>query len=139
IGAAALRRPPLAFGAAGLAIWPQRISRGSSVVATDDGARDPRPMPDLSRAADVKLLQAVPGQLAAMVDELARDATALPLRAVFVGGDVLAAPDALRWHELTGIALYNVYGPTEATIDAAFDRYEPETDRGTVPIGRPPA
>src|SRR5690606_19501313 len=112
---------------------------GSIVVADEEVVRDPRAMLGLIRAANVKLLQAVPGQLAAMVDEIARDASALPLRAVFVGGDVLAPRDALRWHELTGIALYNMYGPTESTIDAAFHRYDPAVDRESVPIGQPPA
>ncbi|MFA7504732.1 MAG: amino acid adenylation domain-containing protein [Burkholderiaceae bacterium] len=139
VGEAALQRTTLAFDAAGVEIWPQLISGGSIVIADDETTKDPRAMLDLIRSAGVKLLQAVPGQLAAMVDELDRDAAALPLRAIFVGGDVLSPHDARRWHELTGIPLYNMYGPTEATIDAAFHRYDPDVDQDNVPIGQPPA
>lgn len=135
----ALQRTTLSFDAAGVEIWPQLVSGGSILIADDATTRDPRAMLELVRRGQVTLLQAVPGQLAAMVDELVRDPAPLPLRGIFVGGEALPASDAQRWHELTGIALHNMYGPTETTIDAAWHRFDPQSGQATVPIGRPPA
>nr|WP_248782585.1 non-ribosomal peptide synthetase [Kitasatospora setae] len=63
------------------------------------------------------------------------------LRAVLCGGEALprglAVAVAGRW----GVAVHNLYGPTEVTIDATAHRTagaaEPERPGGSVPIGRP--
>ncbi len=55
------------------------------------------------------------------------------LRVLISGGDVLHASFADRLYERTRV--YNTYGPTEATVCAAYHRME--TTDGSVPIGRP--
>ncbi|MCP4663182.1 MAG: amino acid adenylation domain-containing protein [bacterium] len=65
------------------------------------------------------------------------------LRLVSVGGDVMPAEAACRWHRtaMAPVRLLNAYGPTEATITAtvfAVPASSPElVCRHRVPIGRP--
>src|SRR5690606_20780143 len=102
-----LQRTTLAFDAAGVEIWPTLIVGARLVIADDDQARDPRALLALSHAEAVSFMQAVPGQIGAMVDEFERHppSQGSSLRAVFVGGDVLSPQDARQWYRHTGIAL----------------------------------
>ena len=79
-------------------------------------------------------LQVVPTLLRALVGEgLARCTS---LKRIFCGGEALDAELCRRVREQTSAALINVYGPTEATVDALWHEWQ-ETDGETVPIGRP--
>ncbi len=62
------------------------------------------------------------------------------LRLLFAGGQALPAELAERFRrQLPEAALQNIYGPTEASIDAATWTCAPLPAGGTVPIGRPAA
>jgi amino acid adenylation domain-containing protein len=134
-----LQRTTLAFDAAGVEIWPTLIVGATLVIADEDQARDPGALLELIRTEGITVMQAVPGQIGALLDELERHPSGRSpsLRGVFVGGDVLSPQDARQWYRHTGIALVNMYGPTECTIDATFHRWAPDADDGPVPIGRP--
>ncbi|HYO58089.1 non-ribosomal peptide synthetase [Archangium sp.] len=59
------------------------------------------------------------------------------LRAVTVGGEACPRELVRAHHEaLSGAALFNEYGPTEATIWSTVHRVDP-AETGSVPIGRP--
>lgn len=63
-----------------------------------------------------------------------------PLRTFIVGGEALPTSLARRVHEQCGdaLALFNEYGPTEATIGCVVHRFDPAADLGDqVPIGTP--
>ena len=57
------------------------------------------------------------------------------LKCLLIGGERLGAELANRLTQVTGGQVYNVYGPTEATVDATVHRHQPDSQR--VPIGRP--
>lgn len=65
------------------------------------------------------------------------------LRVSMLCGEALPAAAAAAWADAApGSVLYNVYGPTETTMELAFYRWSPETSpaacrRGVVPIGIP--
>jgi amino acid adenylation domain-containing protein len=62
------------------------------------------------------------------------------LRLLFAGGQALPADLAARFRRrFPGAALQNIYGPTEAAIDAATWTCGPLPAGATVPIGRPAA
>ncbi len=62
------------------------------------------------------------------------------LRLLFAGGQALPAELADRFRrQFPGAALQNIYGPTEAAIDAATWTCAPLPAGSTVPIGRPVA
>ena len=59
------------------------------------------------------------------------------LRRVTTGGEALTIELQRRFLDRLPIDLYNGYGPTEATIAATFFTCEHNSDRPSVPIGRP--
>ncbi|MFH1060592.1 MAG: amino acid adenylation domain-containing protein, partial [Pseudomonadota bacterium] len=62
------------------------------------------------------------------------------LKALIVGGEDLKTELAQDiWQRLGGrVAIYNEYGPTEATVGCMIHRYDPQRDRrASVPIGAP--
>ncbi|WP_041517884.1 plipastatin non-ribosomal peptide synthetase PpsC [Bacillus subtilis] len=62
------------------------------------------------------------------------------LKRVFAGGEPLAPRTAARFASvLPQVSLIHGYGPTEATVDAAFYVLDPEQDRDRlrIPIGKP--
>lgn len=58
------------------------------------------------------------------------------LKVACCGGEVLAPELATQFQQQTNAELFNVYGPTEATLFATAWRYQ-NTDKGDLPIGRP--
>ncbi len=63
-----------------------------------------------------------------------------PLRLLFAGGEALPGPLAGRFLARFDADLHNIYGPTEAAIDAACHRCGPaDVPRAVAPIGRPAA
>jgi len=85
----------------------------------------------------VTVLQVVPSLLRVML-EAESELRGASLRMILCGGEVLDRNLAQRCRDrLPNAVLYNVYGPTEATVDATvFDCRQP-FDTPTVPIGRP--
>ncbi|MBM9623345.1 amino acid adenylation domain-containing protein [Streptomyces zhihengii] len=117
------------------------LTGGTVVVAEPDGQRDPGYLAGLIRSERVTTVDLVPSLYAAL---LAEDVPGGPwwtsLRRAFSGGEALPAPLARRWHERTGVPLFNVYGPTEAVIQVTSAQAAPGSgDGGTVPVGRPAA
>ncbi len=75
-----------------------------------------------------------------METEEKRTSLAKTLKRVFAGGEALAPQTAARFaRSLPETAVIHGYGPTEATVDAAFFRYDHEKDRERMrlPIGKP--
>ncbi|MCY8080698.1 non-ribosomal peptide synthetase, partial [Bacillus haynesii] len=69
-----------------------------------------------------------------------RKSLAKTLKRVFAGGEALAPQTAARFaRSLPETAVIHGYGPTEATVDAAFYQYDHEKDRERMrlPIGKP--
>ena len=104
------------------------------MVAPPGAERDPGQLIEVIERHQVTTLQVVPTLLRALVGEgLARCAS---LKRIFCGGEALDADLCKRARAQTSAALINVYGPTEATVDALWHEWQ-ETDGETVPIGRP--
>ncbi|WP_079053913.1 amino acid adenylation domain-containing protein [Streptomyces graminilatus] len=96
---------------------------------------DPRTVVDAITRERVTALTAVPAQIALLIDQDPGLLDCPSLRYVFCGGDVLPPALARRFPPHRSPELFNMYGPTEVSIDATAWR-NTEVD-GSVPIGRP--
>ncbi|MBV9164385.1 MAG: amino acid adenylation domain-containing protein, partial [Pseudonocardiales bacterium] len=118
--------------------WP--LCEGAAVVlARPDGHRDPLALARLIHEQHITTLYFPPSMLDAFLNtaEVTDDLRwVASLRWVFTGGDVLTGGIASRWYALTGVPLYNGYGPTEAVVDVTFWAYD-GTAPVVAPIGRP--
>ncbi|MCY8535507.1 condensation domain-containing protein, partial [Bacillus vallismortis] len=84
----------------------------------------------------------IPAMLNSFLDqaEIERLSDKTSLKRVFAGGEPLAPGTAARFASLLPqVSLIHGYGPTEATVDAAFYVLDPERDRDRlrIPIGKP--
>lgn len=128
---------PLIFDGSITVLFSTLASGGTLVLPRAHEAGDADRLAALIAARSVTHTAMTPslwGQVlqAATADQLAS------LRFTLVAGE--ACPRALVQRHaalLPGVALFNEYGPTEATVWSTFDRCRPEEREAVVPIGRP--
>uniref|UniRef100_UPI000B130459 non-ribosomal peptide synthetase n=1 Tax=Nocardia amamiensis TaxID=404578 RepID=UPI000B130459 len=112
--------------------WPLQAG-ARMVLARPGGHRDPAYLARLIRSEGVTVAHFVPSTLAAF----AAQAVEVPsLREVFCSGEVLPGAVAQRMRALTGAAVHNGYGATEAAVQVTFHEVS-DADFEAVPIGRP--
>lgn len=113
------------------------LVHGGCVRALDGQERlDARQLWAALRAHRTTVLDCTPSWLMAMLDAAPRG---LPLERIVLGGEILTPALARRVRERFPTAgIVNVYGPTEACIDAtAHELTDADFVGDTIPIGRP--
>ncbi len=113
---------------------PALVTGGRLVVAEEGEDRSSRALVERMARHRVTHLELVPSLLAVILEEPAF-ARLETLRFVFCGGEPLGGELARRFPATGQARLLNAYGPTEATIDAAFHAVEGRSG-GAPPIGR---
>lgn len=97
------------------------------------------PLKQILSDSNVGILKLTPSHLALIKD---RDNRNSSIKRLIVGGENLETDLARRVYESFGgqVAIFNEYGPTEATVGCMIYEFEPLRDqRQGVPIGRPAA
>ena len=115
--------------------WP--LAAGATVVvAAPLGHRDPAYLVSTIKKNSVSILYVVPTMLRLL---LGNDgfASCTSLRRICCGGETLTVTLARALHEQLRVQLVNMYGPTEAAVNASARVVSGAEDRLTVPIGRP--
>jgi amino acid adenylation domain-containing protein len=112
------------------------ITGGRCVLAGDALRSDAAALVELSRRERVTLWDFTPALLRLLLDEPALPACRA-LRHVFCGGEAMDAALARTFRARCSAALHNMYGPTEAAIDATFWTCTDSDGDGPPPIGRP--
>ncbi|WP_172843860.1 non-ribosomal peptide synthetase [Variovorax sp. HW608] len=115
------------------------LSSGAELVlAQPDAHRDLSLLAETIREQGITVVQFVPSEMRAILDEPAMHRRTR-LRYVLSGGEALDSALARAFRRtLPGVTLGNFYGPSEAAVDSAW--YEPGEqlpERPIVPIGRP--
>ncbi|GGV45128.1 hypothetical protein GCM10010277_35710 [Streptomyces longisporoflavus] len=106
-------------------------------VAGEDTRRDPHALLDFVRAAGIDVLDVPPAQLPQLLDiGLLDEKAAHRPGLLLLGGDAIPTPLWQRLRATPGVTAWNLYGPTECTIDALA---WPLDDSETPLIGRPVA
>lgn len=132
-----LQKTPYTFD---VSIWELLLAfmaGGSLLVAPPDAHRDPQALVNLIREHGVTMVHFVPSMLELFATEPDVGECG-SLRVILCGGEA-ASPKLLNTLALAlpDAAVFNMYGPAEATIDVtAWRCRRPEPD-STVPIGRP--
>ncbi|MGV9455865.1 amino acid adenylation domain-containing protein [Streptomyces sp. NPDC003635] len=102
-------------------------------IVSEEVRRDPELLAAASREHRFDFLEVTPSFFAQMADLLDGDC---PLAVVGVGGEAVPAAQWRRLAELPGTEAFNLYGPTESTVDALVARIG-DSERPLV--GRPVA
>jgi amino acid adenylation domain-containing protein len=115
--------------------WPL-ISGAHLIVAKPGGHREADYLVRLIRDREITTIHFVPSMLAAFLSE--RDVNlCTSLRQVICSGEALSVSLERELFRLLSARLFNLYGPTETSVEVTYwecDRNSPLT---TVPIGRP--
>jgi amino acid adenylation domain-containing protein len=131
-----LQKTALTFDAAGWEIFAPLVSGGTVVLAPDGAERDPAALVAAMARHGVTVLQVVPSLLRLLVEEDGWAGCA-DLRLLFSAGEALHAELCGRLLQRADVTVWNTYGPTECSIDATAQRYDPALRSGPVPIGTP--
>ncbi|NJO81279.1 MAG: amino acid adenylation domain-containing protein [Blastochloris sp.] len=130
------QKTPFGFDASVWEFLAPLLTGAQLVLAQPGGHRDPWYLVQALRDHQITTLQLVPSLLEALLTGPGlTDCDSL--RQVFCGGEALRTMVAEMFTEQVGVPLYNLYGPTETTIDATWCQYEKHMLGATVPIGRP--
>ena len=114
---AVLFQTPVSFDPAIAQIFVPLITGTKLVITGPDDHHDPAAIARYVKDHNVTLIYSVPSQIAAWLDH-PDFANGSSLKYLFTGGEVLPASLIKRTHErLPNAQLFNVYGPTEATVN----------------------
>jgi amino acid adenylation domain-containing protein/non-ribosomal peptide synthase protein (TIGR01720 family) len=121
----------LSFDIAGLELYLPLVTGGRVLIASREVASAGEQLRELLERSGATVMQATPATWRLL---LAAGWEGNPHLKVLCGGEALPRDLANQLSRVTG-SLWNVYGPTEATIWSTLDRLEPA--EGPVSIGRP--
>lgn len=132
-----LQLASLSFDVAAVELYAPLRAGARVVLPKPNTAYDPTAVVAAVREQGITVLQVVPSMLRLLVQQK-EFAACTSLRLVLCGGETLT-PDLQKafFSVLPGAELYNLYGPTETCVDAAFWQCRPGVRGLTVPIGRP--
>jgi amino acid adenylation domain-containing protein len=117
--------------------WPLCFG-GQLVLPRPEGHKDSAYLVKLIAEQQITISAFVPSMLRVLLEEEGID-TCKCLRHISCGGEALPVDLIERFFErlnLEGV-LHNVYGPTEASIDATFWKCESSSSYSVAPIGQP--
>jgi len=115
-----LQKTPFSFDASVWEFWAPLLAGARLVMAQPGGHQDAHYLLDVMQREGVTRLQGVPTLLRMLVHEGGLE-RCTQLREVYSGGEVLTlelAESLLRVHD--ELKLYNLYGPTETTIEVMW-------------------
>ncbi|WP_374289815.1 alpha/beta fold hydrolase [Desulfovibrio desulfuricans] len=133
---------PLSFDASVQQLAVSIFCGNSLYALADEERKNPSQFCSCVRQRGLDLCDMTPAFFSVLVDWLAERREVLSLKTLLLAGEVLR-PDVIRkfyaipGHE--GVVLYNVYGPTECTVDSSAFRIDVHNyqDFTAYPIGRP--
>lgn len=127
---------PFAFDSSVAGIF-WTLATGGTLVVPTDSRRNTEGLAEIISAQGITHVLAVPGMYRLLIEQADREALA-SLRVAIVAGEA-CPPGLLESHrqKLPACALYNEYGPSEATVWCSVERCDDRSASSTVPIGRP--
>lgn len=133
-GESVLQKTPFSFDASVWEFYLPLMIGGKLVIAKPDGHLDTAYLTETIQKNNITILQLVPSLLNLLLDENGIE-NCKSLKTVFSGGEALTFELKEKFFHKLNAGLYNLYGPTEVTIDSVF--YKCERKDKTIPIGKP--
>ena len=132
-----LQKTVFTFDASVWEFYAPLLSGGTLVMARPGGHQDPEYLVRCIQEEKITILQLVPLQLRLILEQEGLE-RCTQLKRVYCGGEVLTRDLVESFHQRVPWAtLYNLYGPTECTIDATMEECSATLEREAAPIGKP--
>lgn len=111
-----------------------QIASGNTLIPIPDEVRlDPKMLADFVVREKIEVLDCTPSHLRLLL-ETKLFAESSDLKAVLIGGENIGEKMWRRLSEIERVGFFNVYGPTECTVDATVKKIEKDSN---VSIGTP--
>lgn len=118
---------------------------GSKVcILVPEGEKDPAEIIKAIEENNVTVMNLVPSMLSIFLDYVEtneQENTITSLKKVLAGGEALTVNHVKKFDKIlyktNHTKLYNVYGPTEATVNSTYFDCPQESEISTIPIGKP--
>ncbi|ASS74749.1 hypothetical protein CIG75_07015 [Tumebacillus algifaecis] len=134
-----LQKTPMSFDVSVWEFFWPLLFGARLVVARPEGHKDSAYLRDLIKEQAITTLHFVPSMFQVFIEEKGLESCS-SLRRIFCSGEALPLELQKRsFTRLPHVELHNLYGPTEAAIDVSYWACEVDSNRLTVPIGRPVA
>jgi amino acid adenylation domain-containing protein len=131
-----LQKTPFSFDASVWEFYAPLLVGARLVIARPGGHRDSAYLLSEIAEKEISIVQVVPKQLQALVEE-ERWERCQGLRWMFCGGEALTRDLVEKFRRVSRANLINLYGPAETTIDASFWECGEGMREEPVPIGEP--
>ncbi|WP_438281218.1 non-ribosomal peptide synthase/polyketide synthase [Pseudomonas alabamensis] len=131
-----LQKTAFSFDASVWEFWMPLLNGAELVLASPALSDDLSLLWPQVQAYRITVLQAAPSLIQALMPQASREQLA-SLRAIMLGGEALAPALVTQLRQHSEAQLYNLYGPSEATIDTTCHWIENAGDSAVVAIGRP--
>ncbi|HVF89347.1 MAG TPA: amino acid adenylation domain-containing protein, partial [Blastocatellia bacterium] len=131
-----LQKTPMSFDASVWEVFAALTSGAQLVMAEPGGHKDSGYLVKTIKEEGITIFQGVPSMLKAVLDEPSF-IDCKSLRRIYSGGEALVPGLRDGLLALDGVELFNVYGPTEASVNSTSYLFDPEHKESVVPIGRP--
>jgi natural product biosynthesis luciferase-like monooxygenase protein/amino acid adenylation domain-containing protein len=131
-----LQRTSVSFDASVWELWSPLLASATMVIADKAINYDMALMQKALSQHQVNVMQLVPSLLAVLLEQWQIESVS-HLRLLFCGGEMLKTDLARNAVAKLNCEVINLYGPSEACIDATFFRFDPLLTTSSVPIGKP--
>ncbi|HET8891688.1 MAG TPA: amino acid adenylation domain-containing protein [Candidatus Angelobacter sp.] len=132
-----LQKTVFTFDASVWEFYAPLLGGGTLVMARPGGHQDPEYLVRSLQQEKITILQLVPLQLRLMLEQEGLE-RCHSLKRVYCGGEALTRDLVEAFYQKVPWAkLYNLYGPTECTIDATMGECSSTLESDTAPIGKP--
>ena len=106
----------------------------TTVIANEEEQRDPVKLNQVICKHDIDMIQTTPSRMKTLVDDPACAEAFATLNCIMVGGENFPLPLLEKLQDKTDAKIYNMYGPTEATVWSSIDDL---TEKDRIEIGQP--
>ncbi|NER59952.1 amino acid adenylation domain-containing protein, partial [Pseudomonas sp. MAFF212428] len=131
-----LQKTAFSFDASVWEFWLPLLNGAQLVLASPELNDDLSLLWPKVQAQGITVLQAAPSLLQALMGQADR-AQLASLRAILLGGEALSPALVQQLRGVSDAHVYNLYGPSEATIDTCCLHVQALGDAVIVPIGEP--
>lgn len=131
-----LQKTPYSFDVSVWELFWPLLTGARLVVARPLGHQDSGYLVRLIKEQEITTIHFVPSMLQVFLDE-PQCGNCQTLRRVICSGEALPLATQERFHAKMAATLYNLYGPTEVSVDVTHWRCQPGDSSWRVPIGKP--
>ncbi|WP_043774779.1 alpha/beta fold hydrolase [Desulfomicrobium escambiense] len=133
---------PLTFDASIQQLAVSVAVGGTLYVLSDGERKNPRSFCASVRRHGLELCDMTPAFFNVLVEHLVEHKTPLPMKKILLAGEILRTDSVRKFYSVPGnedVVLYNVYGPTECTVDSTAFRidFHNHAAFAAYPIGAP--